>query len=245
MTPDNPSRRSRRKEVLRELGLGPLWRARAPMGPSAAQDTIAPAFPADAIAGRVAAIRSMDWSELEASVAACTACGLCRSRTHTVFGVGDRRADWLCVGEGPGAEEDARGEPFVGPSGRLLDNMLAAVGLMRGRGVYIANIVKCRPPGNRNPAPDEMEQCAPYLARQIELIQPRLIVTLGRIAAQKLLHTDASIASLRGRLHRHAGIPVIVTYHPAYLLRTLADKAKVWEDLCFARSTMQDLMPAG
>ncbi|GAB1718310.1 MAG: hypothetical protein NTAFB09_00410 [Nitrosospira sp.] len=156
-----------------------------------------------------------------------------------MFGVGDRNADWLCIGEGPGEQEDAAGEPFVGQAGKLLDNMLAAVSLKRGLNVYIANVVKCRPPGNRNPTLEEAHQCEPYLARQIELIRPRLIIALGKVAAENLLGTEAGVGSLRGRLYRYCGIPVIVTYHPAYLLRTLSAKAKAWEDLCFARRVME------
>ncbi|MPZ44167.1 MAG: uracil-DNA glycosylase [Betaproteobacteria bacterium] len=183
-------------------------------------------------------IMQMDWAALKGSVAQCVACPLHRTRTQTVFGVGDERADWLFVGEGPGAEEDAKGEPFVGQAGRLLDNMLAAIEFERGKGVYIANVVKCRPPNNRNPEEREMTCCEPYLARQIELIEPRLIVALGRVAANHLLQTDASIASLRGRVHEYRGTPLIVTYHPAYLLRSLQEKAKAWVDLCFARATL-------
>ncbi|MCC6533891.1 MAG: uracil-DNA glycosylase [Burkholderiales bacterium] len=186
-------------------------------------------------------ILRMDWAELKQTVAQCTACPLHAKRTQTVFGVGDERADWLFVGEAPGAEEDAKGEPFVGQAGRLLDNMLAAIDLRRGASVYIANVVKCRPPNNRNPESSEMGCCEPYLTRQIGLIKPKLIVALGKIAASHLLRTDASIASLRGRLHDYAGTPLIVTYHPAYLLRTLPDKAKAWADLCFARDTMRSL----
>jgi len=158
-----------------------------------------------------------------------------------VFGVGDEQAEWLFVGEGPGAEEDARGEPFVGQAGKLLDNMLAAIGLKRGDNVYIANVVKCRPPGNRNPEPAEANACEPYLSRQIALIKPRLIIALGKVATQNLLGTEATIASLRGRAHAWRGTPLIVTYHPAYLLRNLTDKAKAWEDLCFAVDTMKEL----
>ena len=144
----------------------------------------------------------------------------------------------MLVGEAPGADEDRLGEPFVGQAGKLLDNMLAALGLARGAEVYIANVLKCRPPGNRNPQPDEVAQCSPYLLRQIELIKPKLIVAMGRFAAQTLLNTDATIASLRGRVHRYAGVPLVVTYHPAYLLRNLPDKAKAWVDLRFAARTM-------
>jgi DNA polymerase len=164
-----------------------------------------------------------------------------QKRNKTVFGVGDENADWLFVGEGPGAEEDAQGEPFVGQAGRLLDNMLAAIQLKRGTNVYIANVVKCRPPGNRNPEPGEALACEPYLHRQIELIRPKLIVALGRVAVSNLLATDASIASLRGKIHQYRGTALIVTYHPAYLLRNLPDKAKAWADLCFAVRVMNDM----
>jgi DNA polymerase len=144
----------------------------------------------------------------------------------------------MLVGEAPGAEEDRLGEPFVGQAGKLLDNMLASISLARGRNVYIANVLKCRPPGNRNPEPDEVAKCSPHLLRQIELVQPRLILAMGRFAAQALLGTDATIASLRGRVHRYAGVPLVVTYHPAYLLRSLPDKAKAWADLLFARKAI-------
>jgi DNA polymerase len=157
-----------------------------------------------------------------------------------VFGVGDENADWLLVGEAPGAEEDRQGEPFVGQAGRLLDNMLASIGLQRGTNVYIANVLKCRPPGNRNPEPDEVARCSPHLLRQVALVQPKLIVAMGRFAAQTLLGTDATIASLRGSVHRYAGVPLVVTYHPAYLLRNLPDKAKAWADLVFAKRTISE-----
>jgi len=183
----------------------------------------------------------MDWAELKAAVAGCTACELHKTRTRTVFGVGDENADWLFIGEAPGADEDAQGEPFVGQAGKLLDNMLKSIGLKRGDNVYIANVVKSRPPGNRNPLPDEIAACMPFLRRQIELIQPKLIVTLGKVASETLLGREATIASLRGKMHTYQGIPLIVTYHPAYLLRTLQDKARAWEDLCLAKQTMQDL----
>jgi len=189
-------------------------------------------------------ILKMEWDDLKTAVAQCLACPLHAKRNKTVFGVGDERASWLFVGEGPGAEEDAKGEPFVGQAGRLLDNMLAALDMKRGTDVYIANVVKCRPPNNRNPESGEMSCCEPYLTRQIELIQPKLIVAMGKIAASHLLQTDASIASLRGRVHAYRGTPLIVTYHPAYLLRTLADKAKSWADLCFARDRMDAIVAA-
>ena len=160
-----------------------------------------------------------------------------------MFGVGYRHAEWMLVGEAPGAEEDARGEPFVGQAGKLLDNMLAAVGMARGRGVYIANTVKCRPPGNRTPEADEMAACFPYLERQIELLRPQLIVALGRPAAQTLLDREVKIGAARGSVFEYRGIPLVVTYHPAYLLRNLPDKAKAWEDLCFARTAMRGRAP--
>ncbi len=228
----------RRYAMLREMELTPLWRLKERPGDNTHPEPPAPRLPATETAA------GPDWEALQAQVAGCTACPLHRNRTQAVFGVGDRQANWLFVGEGPGAEEDAKGEPFVGQAGRLLDNMLAAIGLQRGRDVYIANVVKCRPPGNRNPEPAEIAACAPYLARQIELIAPRLIVALGKVAAQRLLGRDATIAGLRGKLHDHRGIPLIVTYHPAYLLRNLPDKAKAWEDLCFAQETMRHLQSA-
>lgn len=228
------------REVLwHAMDVGPLWRPR--LASPAAQQVAA------AGDGRSEQIARMEWDELQGAVTACTSCALCKSRKQTVFGVGERHAQWMLIGEAPGAEEDARGEPFVGQAGKLLDNMLAAVGLSRaGAGadaVYIANVLKCRPPGNRNPEPEEVAQCEPFLRRQIALVQPRLIVVMGRFAAQALLGTDSTIASLRGRAHAYScegrSIPVIVTYHPAYLLRNLADKAKSWADLCLARSVLE------
>lgn len=182
------------------------------------------------------AIPLLDWDSLRARVAGCTRCELHRTRTQTVFGVGNRRAEWMIIGEAPGAEEDRRGEPFVGRAGRLLDEMLRAVGLGRDT-VFITNILKCRPPNNRDPSDTEAGACRGYLDRQVELLSPRLILAVGRIAAQQLLRTDAPLGRLRGRLHHltDAEIPVIVTYHPAYLLRTPSEKRKVWEDLCMAR----------
>ena len=233
----------RREEILKELGLTPLWRSRenvVAQAPSPANERHS-ACATVTTNERRAQILRMDWSQLKATVAGCIACPLHHTRARTVFGVGDENADWLLVGEGPGAEEDAKGEPFVGPAGQLLDSMLAAIKLQRGANVYIANVVKCRPPGNRNPDSNEAQQCEPYLARQIELIKPKLIIGLGKVAAQNLLHTDATVASLRGKLHEYHGIPLIVTYHPAYLLRSLADKSKAWQDLCFASTTMQAL----
>ncbi|HMV17432.1 MAG TPA: uracil-DNA glycosylase [Rhodocyclaceae bacterium] len=200
---------------------------------------VAPAVTPEHVAdGR---IEGLDWDALEATIRTCEACVLCQKRKQAVPGVGDRQADWLFVGEGPGAEEDERGEPFVGQAGRLLDAMLASIDLRRGHDVYIANAVKCRPPHNRTPETAEIAACFPYLERQIALLQPRLIVALGRPAAQALLNQEIKIGASRGRLFRYGGIPVIVTYHPAYLLRNLHDKGKVWEDLCFARRTMAEL----
>src|SRR4051812_1007118 len=247
-----------RDDILKELGLTPVWRLREPAGVAHADNAVAAAespvaqtppsvraapraLPLDA---RAAEIVTFEWPQLKASVAACVACPLHKGRTNTVFGVGDEAADWLFVGEGPGAEEDAKGEPFVGQAGRLLDNMLAAIKLKRGQNVYIANVVKCRPPGNRNPEPAEVEQCEPYLHQQIALIKPKLIVALGKVAAVNLLKRESSVAGMRGKIHEYQGIPLIVTYHPAYLLRSLPEKAKAWVDLCFAVQTMQGLQSA-
>jgi uracil-DNA glycosylase len=228
-----------REDMLAELALMPLWQRRA--NPAAASE--APQSPPPSIDDaepRHARIARIEWRDFAADVDACTACGLCRTRHKSVPGVGDPNADWLFVGEAPGAEEDARGEPFVGQAGRLLDNMLAALGMARDRNVYIANVLKCRPPNNRAPEPAEADACRPYLERQVELLQPKLIVALGKSAASLLLGTDATIASLRGRVHRYRGVPLIVTYHPAYLLRSLPDKAKAWEDLLLARRTVAE-----
>jgi DNA polymerase len=200
----------------------------------------------------------LDWEGLRAAVAACRACPLCESRRQTVFGVGHPHAHWMIVGEAPGEQEDLRGEPFVGAAGQLLDAMLRSVGLTRdeaaaegeppldpARQVYIANTLKCRPPRNRNPEPHEMQQCEPFLIRQIELVRPRVIIAMGRFAVQALLRTSEAIGRLRGRVHRYQGVPLIVTYHPAYLLRNLPDKARAWEDLCLALETMESPPPAG
>jgi DNA polymerase len=192
-----------------------------------------PAVPADGIG-------AMGWDELRETVRACERCALCKQRKQAVFGVGHESAPWLFVGEGPGADEDEQGEPFVGQAGKLLDGMLAAAGLKRGREVYIANVVKCRPPGNRVPSLEEVAACAPFLDRQIELIKPRIIVALGKTAAIRLLGADmgtASLGSLRGRVFSYRSASLVVTYHPAYLLRNLPEKAKAWEDLLFARRT--------
>jgi uracil-DNA glycosylase len=235
---------SRRAAILREMGLGPIWRLRRPPAeqvPLPAGEPVAEPAGQPAITGRATGVAGMDWDALNNAIRECRACELCRTRKQAVPGVGDVNADWLFVGEGPGAEEDERGEPFVGQAGKLLDAMLAAIDLKRGENVYIANSVKCRPPNNRTPEAGETAACWPFLERQIELIQPKLIVALGRPAAQTLLQRELSISSARGRLFAYKGVPLVVTYHPAYLLRNLPDKAKAWEDLCFMRRTMKDL----
>ncbi|WP_186258359.1 uracil-DNA glycosylase [Burkholderia gladioli] len=213
----------------------PSWFDLAP-APDAPSPGLAP-LPSAQPAAALASVADLGWDELEARVADCQRCRLCEKRTQTVFGVGDREADWMLVGEAPGENEDKQGEPFVGQAGKLLDSMLHALSLERSNNVYIANVIKCRPPGNRNPEPDEVARCEPYLQRQVALVKPKLIVALGRFAAQTLLKSDGSIASMRGRVHQYEGVPVIVSYHPAYLLRSLPDKSKAWADLCLARDT--------
>jgi uracil-DNA glycosylase family 4 len=204
--------------------------------PIAASPTALPPRVTPPIAALGAREAGVDWPELRARVAACTRCGLSATRTQTVFGVGNLHADWLIVGEAPGADEDRKGEPFVGRAGQLLNSMLHAVGLAREQ-VYIANVLKCRPPGNRDPNPTEAAECLPYLERQIALLKPKIMLAVGRIAAQNLLHTDKTLGSLRQQVHRFgaSSVPLIVTYHPGYLLRTPTDKRKTWEDLKFAR----------
>ena len=196
------------------------------------------------LAARPSGVAAMDWPALREAVAGCEACGLCRSRRNTVFGVGHEQAQWMIVGEAPGEQEDLRGEPFVGKAGQLLDNMLRAVGLTRAEAgpeqqVYIANVLKCRPPMNRNPEPQEVAQCEPFLKRQVELVAPKLILAMGRFAVQSILQTGEPIGRLRGRVHAYHGVPVVVTYHPAYLLRNPADKSRSWEDLCLAREVLR------
>jgi len=222
-------------------------RPSTPVRPVAAVAAAQPvALPADAVP-LPSGVDQMDWETLQATVAQCHACGLCKSRKNTVFGVGDRQAQWMVIGEAPGENEDLQGEPFVGQAGKLLDNMLKAIGLNRvvdgekdgQTGVYIANTLKCRPPGNRNPEPVELQTCAPYLVRQVALVQPKIILAMGRFAVQSLLQTTEPIGKLRGRVHQYQGVPVVVTYHPAYLLRNPADKAKAWADLCLALQTAQ------
>lgn len=220
----------KRVAYLQSLGLD-VWLERgAPV----------PAWP-EATAPTAGGVMALDWSELETRVRGCRDCELHCTRTQTVFGVGNRRARWMIVGEAPGAEEDRRGEPFVGRAGRLLDAMLRAIGLMREE-VYIANILKCRPPDNRDPRPDEVAHCEGYLRRQVDLIAPSVILAVGRVAAQNLLKTQTTIGRLRGTVQRLPGtdIPVVVTYHPAYLLRSPAEKGKAWADLKLARRTVQE-----
>ncbi|HEY8027438.1 MAG TPA: uracil-DNA glycosylase [Burkholderiaceae bacterium] len=256
---------NRQRVFLGEMGIGTSWELRETRElhdpqtdeyrpPVVADDALAPlaqrpqALPQEPLArgqdeGSGRTVAAMNWSELKAEVAACVKCGLCHGRNNTVFGVGDEKAKWLFIGEGPGRNEDARGEPFVGPAGKLLDNMLQALGLRRGDNAYIANIVKCRPTDaggkDRPPTAEESAACMPYLLRQIELIQPTVIVALGKTAALSLLQLDpaTAVSALRGKLHRYADRPLVVTYHPAYLLRSPADKRKAWADLCLAQQT--------
>ena len=204
--------------------------------------------PGERIAIVRADIASLGWDELRSAISSCQACALGQSRQQTVFGTGHRHAHWMIVGEAPGEQEDRQGEPFVGDSGRLLDNMLCALGLTRDeappeRQVFIANTLKCRPPHNRNPEPAETAQCAPYLQRQIALVAPRIVLAMGRFAAQALLDSSEPVGKLRGRIHRVKslhGVPVVVTYHPAYLLRAPADKARAWDDLCLAATALEE-----
>jgi DNA polymerase len=212
---------------------------------------VAPAAAPAAQAAFVASVRgevsTLDWPALRQAVADCRACSLCQSRRQTVFGTGHPQAQWLLLGEAPGEQEDAQGEPFVGAAGQLLDRMLAALGLTRAEGgperpeqrVYITNTLKCRPPRNRNPSAEELAACEPFLVRQVELLRPRLILALGRFAVQVLLRSDEPIGKLRGRVHHYEGVPVIVSYHPAYLLRSPHEKARAWEDLCLAASVFE------
>ncbi len=213
-----------RRAYLQAMGID-VWLPRDVGGPTdiaASTEAVAPGGAA-----------GLDWPELRECVAACTRCELSASRSNTVFGVGNQQADWLIIGEAPGAEEDRRGEPFVGRAGKLLDQMLLAIGQNRDS-VFIANILKCRPPNNRDPKPDEAAACREYLERQIELIQPKIILAVGKIAAQNLLGTDDPVGRMRGRPHDLGGIPLVVTYHPAYLLRSPSQKHKSWSDLCLA-----------
>lgn len=231
--------REQRHRYLEAIGVD-VWVQR-PGGPLAQSVPAAPPLVEALAAGPAEAATA--WDALRAEVLACTKCGLHKTRIQGVLGVGPRRTDWMVIGEAPGAEEDRRGEPFVGRAGHLLDAMLRAIGLDRGTNVYIANVLKSRPPNNRDPKPEEVVACLPYLMRQIVLLQPRLMLAVGRIAAQNLLGTDLSLSRLRGKVHHFGELntPLIVTYHPAYLLRTPADKRKAWEDLKFARGVFREL----
>lgn len=253
----------RQRLMLGEMGLA-VWapaRAEAPApappaepppaaakGAPAAAAAVAPPPPATPPGdGRSRHIATLDWPGLRRAVADCQACGLCGTRRQTVFGVGHEHAHWMVIGEAPGEHEDLQGEPFVGAAGQLLDAMLRALQLTRAvdgpappsRRVYIANTLKCRPPRNRNPEPAEMQACEPFLMRQIALVQPRLILAMGRFAVQALLRSSEPVGRLRGRVHHYQGVPLIVTYHPAYLLRNLPDKARAWDDLCLAASVAE------
>jgi DNA polymerase len=176
-----------------------------------------------------------EWGALQEEVAACLACPLHATRSHAVFGSGNPEAQWMVIGEAPGEQEDLQGKPFVGRAGQLLTEMLRAIGLDREKDVFITNVLKSRPPGNRDPKPEEVAACEPFLKRQIEWIKPKIILSVGRISAQNLLKTDTPIGKLRGKVHRYQGIPLVVTYHPAYLLRSPLEKRKAWDDLCLAR----------
>lgn len=230
-----------RHDYLAALGVE-TWVARgksapggSPLAPDEAPRREAPGPEAWATEAPAARESGIDWPELRARVAACTRCSLCGTRTQTVFGVGNQQAEWLIVGEAPGADEDRQGEPFVGRAGQLLNSMLRAIGLGREQ-AYIANVLKCRPPGNRDPTAAEAAECLPYLEQQIRLLKPKIMLAVGRIAAQNLLRTDATLGRLRQQVHRFgvSQVPLVVTYHPGYLLRTPTDKRKAWEDLKFA-----------
>ena len=212
----------------------PLWEPRTAVATIEVSSSVVASAPQITIA-EPTHVSPAEWATLEQTVRTCTKCALHTTRTQTVFGVGSRSAQWMFIGEAPGADEDRQGEPFVGRAGQLLNAMLFAIGLKREE-VFIANVLKCRPPGNRDPQPQEVAQCEPYLIHQIELIQPRLIVALGRHAAHSLLKTEMPLSKLRGRRLSYHGTPLIVTYHPAYLLRTPTDKRKVWDDLCLAKT---------
>ncbi len=233
---------SRRAAYLDALGIT-RWVLRRPVGVDRATvaDGAAETAPDEPQGQSPAVGQALDWDGLARAVAECRRCALHETRTQTVFGVGDRAAACFVVGEAPGEQEDLAGEPFVGRAGLLLNNMLRAIGLARDQ-VYIANVLKCRPPRNRDPSPAEAEACLGYLLRQIELVQPRVLLLVGRIAAQHLLRTDAPVGRLRGMVHRlpGSGTPLVVTYHPAYLLRRPEDKGKAWEDLKLVLKVLRD-----
>ena len=239
-----------RSTILREIGLTPIWalRSATPQPSEAVAEPIevAPVSIAEPAAqaeksiypdsNREVTIGKMLWEDMVASIANCTACKLSQTRNKTVPGVGDRAPTWMVIGEAPGENEDKQGEPFVGKAGQLLDAMLAAVGKKRSQGVFIANVIKCRPPGNRNPEPDEIAACVPYLKRQIALASPKLLLAAGKFAAQTLLNRDDTVGAMRASGGQFAGIPVVVTYHPSYLLRSPLEKGKAWDDLMKARA---------
>ncbi len=239
----------REEAILRELNLHPLWVRRGEVAHSEVAMSVVPVLeavplhevPIEQMDTPAVQVGDLNWAELKQHVSACTACALRAGCQQTVFGAGDENADWLFVGEGPGADEDVQGEPFVGQAGKLLDNMLLSIKLKRGSNVYIANIVKCRPPNNRVPAADEIAQCLPYLQRQIQMIKPKLIVALGKTAATALLGKESTLGSLRGTVHQYQNIPLVVTYHPAYLLRSPSEKIKAWQDLNLAVQLAQKL----
>ena len=228
-----------RRQYLNAMGI-PVWEQR-PRGTTTPTEKAPEPTNNDAVKdlSPPVDIAQLDWQGLQAEVSRCTLCSLHKTRTQTVFGVGNQDADWLFIGEAPGAEEDRQGEPFVGRAGKLLNAMLFALGLQR-QAVYIANVLKCRPPNNRDPQTEEVARCEPYLLRQIELIGPRVIVALGRHAAHSLLKTELPLARLRGQRLQYHNIPLVVTYHPAYLLRNPADKVKAWQDLCLARQIVEE-----
>lgn len=225
---------------LEAMGIG-VWVRRDRVPTTAGEPAFSPheSLVTDASGSAEQRVSRLDWNELEATVARCEACGLHRTRTQTVFGVGNHKARWMIIGEAPGGEEDRKGEPFVGRAGQLLNAMLQAIGLRRDE-VYIANILKCRPPQNRDPKPEETASCSPFLERQVELVGPAVILAVGRVAAQYLLNTSVPLNRMRGKRYtfRETGIPLVVTYHPAYLLRSPLQKRKAWEDLQFARNVL-------
>lgn len=244
-----------REQMLVEMGVSPLWVERQPgshlRGAVKMPQIELPVPVVNSVVSQPegqkqapiaqfvnATVHSENWPKLAEQVAACSACPLSQQRKQAVLGVGDKNPDWLFIGEGPGAEEDTQGEPFVGQAGHLLDNMLAALEINRHSKVYLTNAVKCRPPGNRTPELSEIATCLPYLAQQIALLKPKIIVLLGKVAMSSIFKEDKTLASMRGIRHEYVGIPVVVTYHPAYLLRNLPDKAKAWEDLVFARKLL-------
>lgn len=234
-------------EYLEAMGIVPWVRRGVADAPAAIADTaldeipVSPVSPPPVARG-TSPVAELDWTALATVVSGCRLCELHQSRTQTVFGVGSHTAEWLIIGEAPGAEEDRRGEPFVGRAGQLLTAMLAALGLKREE-VYIANMLKCRPPGNRDPRPEEVLSCEPYLQRQISLLRPKIILVVGRIAAQSLLRVTTPIGKLRGQRYAYGAdnIPLIVTYHPAYLLRSPGEKRKAWSDLLYAQKIYQEL----